>query len=150
MSRPAQAWHSPGPLNAPQLWGVVLSLGSGLLLAYGLRHGLVEPAALTHRCEALEASWVCVVRGWTVAAFVHQRLAWVALGLAVLALVARLAYPSRSNLNQADERSPRNWSVLLERTGQLARHGALLLGGAGLVLYAADVAALAVLMAMLV
>jgi len=147
LSRPAQAWHSPGPLSAPQLWGVVLSLGSGVLLAYGLRHGLVEPAALTHRCEALEASWVCEVRRWTVAAFVHQRLAWVALGLAVLALVARLAHPSRSSLDQTDVRSTR--APWLVRMGQLARHGALLLGGAGLVLYAADVAALAVLMAVL-
>ena len=119
-----------------------LSLGLGVLLAYGLRHGLVEPAEFTHRCEASpDSSALCSLRSWTVAAFVHQRLAWAALVLAVFSWVMCCSVKPRvrsSHLHIWACRSAARFTCL----------GALFLGGAGLVLYVADVASLAVLIAL--
>jgi hypothetical protein len=89
-------------------------------LALGARHGLVEPAARTQRCDA--TPWldtVCTLRTLTVQAFVDQRLALAALVLALLAVL-----------------TGRRW----------AAGSALAAGSAGLVLYSADIAAAALLL----
>jgi hypothetical protein len=72
---------------------VVLALGLGL----GARYGLVEPASLTQTCDA--APWrdlTCTLRTLTVRAFVDQRLALLALGLAVLAVTSRWRWATGS------------------------------------------------------
>jgi hypothetical protein len=112
------------------IWGGVWLL-LGWAVAFWLRHGLVEPALLTARCDAVVwalvdwsrwADWdaACLLRTLTVQAFVNHRLANVALALAVLALLL-----------------PGRWLA----------GAALLAGAAGLVLYSTDRAALAVLLA---
>jgi hypothetical protein len=118
------------PTVSPWVWGLVWLL-LGWALASWLRHGLVEPALLTARCDAIvwtqvigspwsSVDWVCGVRTLTVQAFVNHRLANVALVLAVLALWLRW-----------------RWLTL----------AALFAGAAGLVLYSTDRAALALLLA---
>lgn len=102
---------------------LVLALGLGLGLGLGARYGLVEPASLTHTCDA--APWrdlTCTLRTLTVRAFVDQRLALLALGLAVLAVSSRWRWATGS---------------------------AMATGSAALVLYSADIAAPAVLLAAL-
>lgn len=99
---------------------VVLAMG----LALGARYGLVEPASLTETCDA--APWrdlTCTLRTLSVRAFVHQRLALLAFGLAVLAVTSRWRWAT--------------WSAMAT-------------GSAALVLYSADIAAPAVLLAALV
>lgn len=97
---------------------------SALALAMWARHGWVEPADLTARCDA--APWdsaICAARSTVVQIFANQRLAWTAMALAAMATLWR----SRG--------------VALV---------ALALGCAGLVLYSAGLSAPAVLMAALV
>jgi hypothetical protein len=95
-----------------------------LVLAMGARHGWVEPADLTARCDA--APWdtaVCTARSTVVQLFANQRLAWTALALAAIATLRR------------------------SRGFALA---AMALGCSGLVLYSAGLSAPAVLLAALV
>ena len=123
--------HQPRP---PRYGCVVVGFLCALLgwaVATWLRHGLVEPALLTVRCDAWVwsplawADWAmldmtCGLRTLTVQAFLHHRLAHVALVLAVLGGLLRARW----------------------MTG-----AALCLGAAALVLYSADRGALAVLLA---
>ncbi len=132
--------HHPGHPNPPGqpgrsgAWGL-LWLALGWALASWLRHGLVEPALLTARCDAIRWSevwaqgvwsqwaaldWACLVRATTVQVFVNHRLATMALAVAVLALLFR-----------------RRWLA----------GAALFLGAAALVLYSTDRGTLAVLLA---
>ncbi|MCU0774001.1 MAG: hypothetical protein MUC74_05680 [Ideonella sp.] len=132
MTRPVDA--GPGELDhgdgvraaaAPRAgWrplAVVLVAGA---LALAARHALVEPAALTARCDA--APWdgiACSLRSAVVQGFIEHRLALLA------AVTATLAWVWRSS------------SVAL---------AALALGVAGMVLYSASLAAPAALVALLV
>jgi hypothetical protein len=112
---PAAGWRAA----AAPLALIALGLGLGL----GARYGLVEPASLTQTCDA--APWrdlTCTLRTLTVRAFVDQRLALLALGLAVLAVSSRWRWATGS---------------------------AMATGSAALVLYSADIAAPAVLLAAL-
>ena len=66
---------------------VVLIGATALALAAAARHGLIEPADMTARCDGgVQDTW-CSVRAWTIQAFVNQRIGWVALALAVIATV---------------------------------------------------------------
>jgi hypothetical protein len=56
-----------------------------LALAAGLRHRLIEPVHLTAYCDGGASSGWCTLRAWVIQAFVHQRIGWFALGVAVLA-----------------------------------------------------------------
>lgn len=88
------------------------------------RHRLVEPAALTARCDA--APWdgaACTLRTLTIQTFAAQRLGWAALACGLLATLLR-------------------WRVLA--------WAALAGGSAGLVLYSAALAAPAALLGVLV
>ena len=131
---PSALTYLPEPDRRPAAWGLFW-LFLGWALASWLRHGLVEPALLTARCDAIVWSQVwaqgvwsqwasidgaCLVRATTVQVFVNHRLATVALAVAVLALVLR-----------------RRWLAGV----------ALFLGAAALVLYSTDRGALAVLLA---
>ena len=122
--------HQRTLLPSPWAWGLVW-LVLGWALASWLRHGLVEPAVLTARCDAIvwvqvqasgwaQVDWLCGLRTLTVQAFVNHRLANLALALAVLALLLRL-----------------RWLV----------QAALFASAAALVLYSTDRAALALLLA---
>jgi hypothetical protein len=64
---------------------VVLICAVALTLATAARHGLIEPADVTARCDAGAKEAWCTVRAWTIQAFVNQRIGWVALALAALA-----------------------------------------------------------------
>jgi hypothetical protein len=65
---------------------LALVLGATALV----RHGLIEPAPLAHRCdEAPRDGAACVLRGLVVQAFSGQRLGWVALCAGLLATVLR-------------------------------------------------------------
>lgn len=131
---PSALTYLPEPDRRPAAWGLFW-LFLGWALASWLRHGLVEPALLTARCDAIVWSQVwaqgvwsqwasidgaCLVRATTVQVFVNHRLATVALAVAVLALVLR-----------------RRWVAGV----------ALFLGAAALVLYSTDRGTLAVLLA---
>jgi hypothetical protein len=101
--------------------------GVALAAASAVRHGLVEPAELTARCDA--APWIaadCAIRTLSVQSFVHQRVGWVAMTAGFVALL--LAHGT-----------PRRWLSLM----------ALACGAWGLVLYSSAYAAPAVLLAAL-
>ncbi|MBL8342898.1 MAG: hypothetical protein JNL30_15630 [Rubrivivax sp.] len=107
-----------------QFGAPVATAALAVAVAQGLRHGLVEPAALTARCDAAPlGDAACALRTFVVQSFVQQRLALAALVLALLATFTRW-----------------RWAALL----------ALGLGAAGLVLYSSGLAAPAVLLAALV
>ncbi len=66
---------------------VVLIGATALALAAAARHGLIEPADMTARCDGGTQDAWCSVRTWIIQAFVNQRLGWAALVLAVIATV---------------------------------------------------------------
>ena len=66
---------------------VVSICAIALALAAAARHGLVEPADMTARCDAGAQEMWCTVRAWTIQAFVNERLGWAALALALIAAV---------------------------------------------------------------
>lgn len=108
-----------------------LRVGAGLLavlvlviaLSAGLRYGLMESDLLHGLCADTTDDWRCAVRQWAPQLFMHERVGLAALALGVLALLTRL----------------RPLAAL-----------AVLAGGAGLVLYAADLAAVGLLLGLFV
>ena len=66
---------------------VVLTGAIALALAAALRYGLVEPADMTAHCDAGAPDAWCRLRAWTIQSFVHQRIGWAALALALIATV---------------------------------------------------------------
>lgn len=102
---------------------VVLIGATALALAAAARHGLVEPADMTARCDGGAPDAWCSVRAWTIQAFVNQRIGWVALALAVIATV-------------------KGWRSLAA--------AALFAACAGLILYTTELCAPAALLALLV
>jgi hypothetical protein len=66
---------------------VVLICATALALASAARHGLIEPADITARCDGGAKEAWCLVRAWIIQAFVNQRIGGVALALAVFATV---------------------------------------------------------------
>ena len=102
---------------------VVLICATALALAAAARHGLIEPADVTARCDGGAKEAWCSVRAWIIQAFVNQRIGWAALTLAVIATV----------------------------TGWRSVAGAaLFVACAGLILYTTELCAPAALLAMLV
>ena len=102
---------------------VVLICATALALAAAARHGLVEPADITTRCDGGAQDAWCSVRTWIIQAFVNQRIGWVALALAVIATVT-------------------GWRSIAA--------AALFAACAGLILYTTELCAPAALMALLV
>jgi hypothetical protein len=64
--------------------GMVICI-TALGLAALARHRLIEPADFTAYCDGGADGAICVLRAWIIQAFVHQRIGWFALALAVLA-----------------------------------------------------------------
>ena len=125
-------------MNTWRGWlAAVLTCAVALALAAAARHWLIEPAAVSARCDAGAADGWCVVRAWTIQLFVHQRIGWAALGLALLAHALRW----------------RGVDVLAGATATgaaaAAAWTALALACAGLVLYTAGLCAPAALLALL-
>lgn len=107
----------------------------GVLLAWLARHGLVEPADLTARCDA--ARWdgaACVLRTLVVQSFIDQRIAWVSVAAGLLANT--LAHVRAHKIR---------WSASARACAWVG----LASGAAGLVLYSAGVAAAGFLMSAL-
>lgn len=102
---------------------VVSVCATALTLAAAARHGLVEPADITARCDGGAQDAWCTVRAWTIQAFVNQRLGWAALVLAVIA-----TWTARRSVAAA----------------------ALFVACAGLILYTTELCAPAALLALLV
>jgi hypothetical protein len=102
---------------------VVLICMASLGLATLARHRLIEPADITAYCDGGAGGTLCVLRAWTIQTFVHQRIGWFALALAVLATLT--AWRSVAAL-------------------------ALFAACAGMVLYTTELCAPAALLAMLV
>ncbi len=67
---------------------VALICVAALGLAAAARYGLIEPAHITARCDGGAAEFWCVLRAWIIQSFVHQRIGWFALAVAVLAFVS--------------------------------------------------------------
>lgn len=87
-------------------------------LALALRYGFMQSDALLNLCAADVQDWRCIVRGMGPHLFMEERLGWAALALAGTAVVLRL---------------------------RALAAAAVLTGIAGMVLYAADQAAIAFL-----
>ncbi len=66
---------------------IVLTAVTALAVAAAVRYGLIEPADVTARCDGGAIDSLCQVRAWTIQSFVHQRIGWAALGLALVATV---------------------------------------------------------------
>jgi hypothetical protein len=114
-------------MKSLQLWHIGLAValwcGLSLLAAAYARYVWIEEPQLAAHCDAGTASVVCTLRAWIIQAFVHQRIGWAALGLAVCAYL--MAWP---------------WMASI----------ALFLACAGLVLYSTEISAPAALLAGLV
>ena len=102
---------------------VVSICAIALALAAATRHGLVEPADMTARCDGGAQEMWCTVRAWTIQAFVNQRIGWAALALALIATVT-------------------GWSTVAA--------AALFAACAGMILYTTELCAPAALLAVLV
>lgn len=109
---------------ARPLGGVILALVAGLA-AHGLRYQLIEPEALGAAC-ASGSAWWCAPRTVLIVATQWNLLGIVALASALLA-----------------------WFPLARWRTELA-HAALLVSGAGIVLYNASYCAAALVLALLV
>ena len=73
------------PAVAPLAFLIAVVISAQLL-----RHGLVEPAALSARCDAAPwQGWDCRLRSLTVQLFVEQRIGFVALSAGAAALALR-------------------------------------------------------------
>ncbi len=101
----------------------VVPIAISFALAYALRFGLIEPAAIAHVCGAAPAPWWCSLRGAVIAAFASGGLALAALASAGLATLLRA----------------RAWAF-----------AAVCLGVAGLVLFSSEAGAVALLAGLLV
>lgn len=105
-----------------------LTCAVALALAAAARHWLIEPAGVSAHCDAGATNAWCLVRAWTIQLFVHQRIGWAALSLALMAYVTR-------------------WYRVAWMTG--VAWVALFAACAGLVLYTSDLSAPAALLALL-
>ncbi len=73
-------------MNACRSLALALAICIAALgLAALARHRLIEPADMTAYCDGGAGGSLCVLRAWIIQAFVHQRIGWFALALAVLA-----------------------------------------------------------------
>jgi hypothetical protein len=102
---------------------VALWCGLSLLAAAFVRYMWIEAVDVAAPCDAGAGRLVCTLRAWIIQAFVHQRLGWAALGLAVLAFALKSSWTAGA---------------------------ALFLACSGLVLYCTELSAPAALLAALV
>ncbi len=93
------------------------------LLAISARYRLIEPANITFLCDGGSREVLCSVRSWIIQSFVHQRIGWLALAIASVAMLT-------------------GWRLLAGI--------ALFLACAGLILYTTELCAPAALLALLV
>ncbi len=75
-------------MTARRRWfAAVLICAIALALAAAARHWLIEPAEVSARCDAGAADGWCVIRAWIIQSFVHQRIGWLALAAASVAVL---------------------------------------------------------------
>ena len=72
-------------------WIAILTGVGGLTLicAHSIRYDLIEPASVGAFCEAASGHWRCLIRRSVLALLTEQRLGWLAIAVALLSLVAR-------------------------------------------------------------
>jgi len=97
--------------------------GIAVALALLVRHLVVEPAPIAHACDPAPWAGACALRTLVILGFATQGIGWAALGAGLAATLAR---------------------------GRRLAGAALVLGGAGLVLYSFTPSALGALLGMLV
>ena len=66
--------------------------GLALICAHSIRYDLIEPASVGAFCEAASTqstNWRCLIRQAVLALLTEQRLGWLSIAVALLSLVAR-------------------------------------------------------------
>ena len=61
--------------------------GLALIGAYSIRYDLIEPASVGAFCEAASTHWQCLIRQAVLALLTEQRLGWLSIAVALLSLV---------------------------------------------------------------
>jgi hypothetical protein len=68
---------------------VALWCTTALVVAAYVRFQWIEAPSLASRCDQGAADFVCTLRAWVIQAFIHQRLGWAAVALALIAFALR-------------------------------------------------------------
>lgn len=123
MTHPIPRFLSAPFTSARPLGGVALAVAAAFL-GLGVRYGFIEPERMGTACEQA-GPWWCVLRRGLI-----QATGWNVVGLAALACALLSFVPD-------------------PRRHAMAAHVALVLGGAGLVLYNATAASAAVVLALI-
>lgn len=61
--------------------------GLALMVAYYVRYSVVEPVSVGAFCEAATTHWRCLIRQGLLSLLTDHRLGWLAIALAVLSLI---------------------------------------------------------------
>lgn len=110
-------------INKRSMVAVLCVCAGAFALASAARYRLIEPADITAHCDSGGQEAWCMLRFWIIQAFVHQRIGWAALGLALVAVLT-------------------SWRIVAG--------AALFTACAGLILYITELSAPAALLALLV
>ena len=63
--------------------------GLALIGAYSIRYDLIEPASVGAFCETASTHWRCLIRQAIITLITEQRLGWLSIAAAVLSLIFR-------------------------------------------------------------
>ena len=63
--------------------------GLALICAHYIRYDLIEPAAVGAFCEAASTHWRCLIRQAVLGLLTEQRLGWLSIAMALLSLIFR-------------------------------------------------------------
>ena len=63
--------------------------GLALICAHAIRYDLIEPASVGAFCEAASTHWRCLIRHSVLALLTEQRLGWLSIAMALLSLIFR-------------------------------------------------------------
>ena len=95
---PAKPPDAPGRPRRGWPLGWWLPALAALLVALGVRHAVVEPAAIAQACDPAPWSGWCAARSALVRTFSTQALGWLALAAGVLATLGTWLAPARAAL----------------------------------------------------
>ena len=63
--------------------------GLALICAHSIRYDLIEPASVGAFCETASTNWRCLIRQAVLALLTEQRLGWLSIAVALLSLIFR-------------------------------------------------------------
>ena len=63
--------------------------GLALICAHAIRYDLIEPASVGAFCETASTHWRCLIRQGVLALLTEQRLGWLSIAMALLSLIFR-------------------------------------------------------------